>query len=64
MAKKNPEILVYVTNSRERVLSGDPLTLYIFNEKEQKECVRDLSFALHADVVQLRNGDYILLSNS
>lgn len=64
MAKKNPEILVYITNNKERVISGDPLTLYIFNEKEQKECVRDLGLALRADVVQLRNGDYILISNS
>lgn len=64
MGKKNPEILVYITNNKERVISGDPLTLYVFNEKEQKECVRDLGLALRADVVQLRNGDYIIISNS
>lgn len=64
MGKKNPEILAYITKDRDRVISGDPLTLYISDEEEQKECVRDLGLALQADVVQLRNGDYILVSNS
>lgn len=61
---KCTEILAYITDNKDRVLSGDPLTLYITDKEEQKAVVRDLGLALHANVLQLKNGDYILLSNS
>jgi len=58
----NKEILAYITDNKERVLSGDPLTLFIEDEEERKQCVRDLGIALRADVVLLKNGDTLLIS--
>jgi siroheme synthase len=60
---KTPEILVYITANKDRVISGDPLSLYLTDENERKTCVLDLARALRANVVQLNNGDYILITN-
>ena len=59
---KSPEILVYITANKERVLSGDPLTLLITDKAEAQQTLTDLGRALKADAVQLSNGDYILIS--
>lgn len=61
MAKDKPEILVYITDNKERIISGDPLTLYIPNKEERRDILRDLGIALHADVIQLKNGDHVLI---
>ena len=55
-------IVVYITAAEDRVLSGDPLTLLIRDQDEQKELTTDLALALRADVVQLKNGDYVLVT--
>jgi hypothetical protein len=55
------QILVYVTADDSRVLGGDPLTLLIKDAKEQQETVTALGRALHADVMQLKNGDYLVI---
>lgn len=60
--KSSIEILAYITADEKRVLSGDPLTLLIKDGNEQKEMVTDLGRALRANVVQLKNGDYILIT--
>lgn len=62
MGQSSPEILVYITDSRERILSGNPLTLYIPDAQEREICMNDLEKALRADVVQLNNGDHLLIS--
>lgn len=62
MGQSNPEILVYITDNRERIISGDPLTLYIPDPEEREICLTDLGKALRANVVQLKNGDHILIS--
>lgn len=59
---KSAEILVYITNNKERVLSGDPLTLYITDPAEVQQTLADLGRALKADAVRLKNGDYILIT--
>jgi len=61
---KSLEILAYITDNKERVISGDPLTLYITDEAEREQYMRDLGLALRADVVHLKNGDHILISRS
>lgn len=59
----NPiEILVYITAEEHKVIGGNPLALLIKDIEEQKSLVRDLSIALKAHVVQLKNGDYIIIS--
>lgn len=60
---KSPEILAYITADENRVISGDPLTLLIKDPQQQKETVSDLGRALRANVVQLKNGDYLLISD-
>ncbi|ADL04840.1 capping complex subunit for YIEGIA [Lacrimispora saccharolytica] len=62
MGQSNPEILVYITDNKERIISGDPLTLYIPDLEEREICLTDLGKALRASVVQLKNGDHILIS--
>lgn len=59
MGKK---IAVYITSDEKRVLGGDPLSLLIKNSEEQKQLILDLGRALRADTVQLKNGDYILIT--
>ena len=55
-------IVVYITAVEDRVLSGDPLTLLVKDQNDQKELTTDLALALRADVVQLKNGDYVLIT--
>ncbi|WP_312940778.1 capping complex subunit for YIEGIA [Oscillibacter sp.] len=55
-------IVVYITSDEKRVLGGKPLALLVKNEEEQKQLLLDLGRALMADTVQLKNGDYILIS--
>ena len=56
------EISVYITDDKERVLGGNPLALYIEDLDERKSLVFDLSKALQANVVQLKIGDYVLIT--
>lgn len=60
MAK--PEILVYITDSRERVITGSPLILFIPIGDEREQCLRDLGIALQANSIQLKNGDHVIVS--
>ena len=59
---KSIDILVYITADNKRVLGGDPLTLLIQDIEEQKKITVELARALRANVVQLCNGDYIVIS--
>jgi hypothetical protein len=59
MGKK---IAVYITSDEKRVIGGNPLVLLVKKEEEQKQLLLDLGRALRADTVQLKNGDYILIS--
>ncbi len=62
MAKENPQILVYITKNEKRVLGGDPLTLHMTDDQEIDNCIVDFIRALRANAVQLKNGDYIIIS--
>ncbi len=57
-------ILVYVTADDKRVAGGDPLTLIIQDRQEQQETITELGRALRADIVQLKNGDYVLIADN
>lgn len=60
MAK--PEILVYITDNRERVITGSPLILFLPAGDEREQCLRDLGIALQANAIQLKNGDHVIVS--
>lgn len=61
---RNMQIVAYITADENRVLGGDPLTLLIKDPEEQKTIISDLGRALSANVVQLKNGDYILITDA
>lgn len=63
MAENTPVILAYVTPNENRVKTGNALTLFIPDENERKTCVTDISKALNANVMQLKNGDYMIISS-
>jgi siroheme synthase len=54
-------IITYITSDKERVISGDPLTLFAADQEEKAALAAELARALRADVVQLKNGDYLLI---
>lgn len=63
MEFSSPQILVYITADENRVLGGDPLTLFIPDENERKNYITDMARALKANVVQFKNGDYMIISS-
>jgi hypothetical protein len=61
LGKQSLEISVYVTCDESRVKTGNALTLVITDETERKKCVTDISKALSGNVLQLVNGDYLII---
>lgn len=62
MSKNTPEILAYITGNENIVKTGNPLTLVIADEKERESVVVDIAKALKANVMLLKNGDYVIIS--
>jgi hypothetical protein len=62
--KEKPEIIAYITENKEIVITGNPLSLYIPDEAERKQVVADIARSLRANVIQLKNGDYIVVSDT
>lgn len=56
------EILVYVTDCPERVITGNPLALNMPNDEARQELLETLAESLEAHVMQLKNGDHLLVS--
>lgn len=59
--KPNYEILALITMNKDRVLGGKQMSLLANSEEEQKTMTQDIAKAMKADVVQMKNGDYIVL---
>lgn len=57
-------ILAYITEDDKKVVGGDPLTLCVADEKERKSIVLEISRAMNADVIQLKNGDYLIIGTT
>ncbi len=57
------QILVYVTSNKDRVIGGDPLCLYIEDDAEKQQLLIDMGRALKANVILLKNGDYMIVNN-
>ena len=62
MSTHSPEILAYVTGNENIVKTGNPLTFVIADEKEREDIVVDIAKALKANVLLLKNGDYVIIS--
>lgn len=57
----NYEIFAYVTMNRNRIISGNTLCLYAENEQELDQITVEIAKALKADMVQLKNKDYLVI---
>lgn len=62
--KEKPEIIAYITDNKEKVITGNPLCLYITDEAERKQIITDIAKGLRANVIQLKNGDYIIVTDT
>lgn len=47
--------------NKERILGGKQLSLLANTVEEQKEMTQDIAKAMKAEVVQLKNGDYLVI---
>lgn len=56
------KIIAYLTANQEREISGAPLFMKLKDDTELKEMMEDLTNALKADAVKLKNNDYIIIS--
>ena len=54
-------ILAYITDNKERYLGGDPLALFIEDAQQRQELLFPLAKTLKADVIQLKNGDHLIV---
>ncbi len=55
------QILVYVTSDKDRYLGGDPLSLLIEPGPARQEILFPLAKSLKAEVLQLKNGDHMIV---
>ncbi|AKU27439.1 MULTISPECIES: hypothetical protein [Geobacillus] len=55
------EILAIITRRQNRILGGKALALWAESEEEQKAMTIDIAKAMKADVVQMKNGDYLVI---
>ena len=54
-------ILVYISSRKDRITGGMP-GLVVFEGDERETLIGELEMALNASVVQLKNGDHILVT--
>ncbi|MUV36364.1 hypothetical protein JNUCC1_00166 [Lentibacillus sp. JNUCC-1] len=54
-------ILAYITSVKERILASNCLSLLAENEQDAADMTKDIAKAMKADVVQLTNGDYMVI---
>ncbi|WP_068676525.1 hypothetical protein [Oceanobacillus sp. Castelsardo] len=59
--KPDYRIIAYVTREKERVITSNCLALYAESEEASKEMTVDIAKAMKADVVQITNGDYMII---
>lgn len=59
--KLNHEIIAYITMDKDRVQNGNPLILIAKDMEEQKQLSLEIARTIKADVVELSNGDYMVV---
>jgi hypothetical protein len=55
------EILLYITDCPERVITGSPLVLNMPNDEERQQFLEVLAETFEASVLQMKNGDHIVV---
>ncbi|MDC3414804.1 hypothetical protein NC797_14115 [Aquibacillus sp. 3ASR75-11] len=59
--KPDYKVLAYVTTNKDRVIASAGVALFATSEKDANEMTVDIAKGLKADVVQLTNGDYMVI---
>ncbi|AOY74616.1 capping complex subunit for YIEGIA [Clostridium formicaceticum] len=54
-------ILAYITTDKNRYLGGDPLALLVKDKEELVKISDTIAEAFLADIVELSNGDYLII---
>ena len=55
------EILLYITDCPDRVITGNPLVLNMPNDEARQQFLGVLAETLEASVLQMKNGDHIVI---
>lgn len=55
------EILLYVTDCPDRVITGNPLALNMPDDEERQQFLELLADTFEANVLQMKNGDHIVV---
>lgn len=55
------DIVLYVTDQPERVITGSSLALNLPNDEERQIFLEVISETLEASVIQMKNGDHIVV---
>ncbi|MGI6498382.1 MAG: capping complex subunit for YIEGIA [Oscillospiraceae bacterium] len=58
------EIILYITDCPNRVITGQPLALHMPNDAERQNFLDMLAETLEASVIQTKNGDHIVVRRS
>jgi len=59
--RPNYEILAFITTNKERVMGGSSLSLWAEDKETLKTMTADIAKAMKADVVMMKNGDYLVI---
>lgn len=54
------EILLYITDCPDRVITGNPLALHMPNDEERQQFLEVIAETFEANVLQMQNGDHIV----
>jgi hypothetical protein len=55
------EIILYITDCPNRVITGHPLALNMPNDAERQTLLEMLAETLEASVIQIKNGDHMIV---
>ncbi|MEH7108381.1 MULTISPECIES: capping complex subunit for YIEGIA [Bacillaceae] len=59
--KPDYKIIAYLTSNEERKVTGAPLFLSFKTEEELKDTTLEIAKALKAEIVKLKNNDYLII---
>jgi hypothetical protein len=59
--RRHLDIAAIITMNKDRVMGGRQLTLLAENEPQMKEMAQELAMTLRADIVQMKNGDHLIV---
>lgn len=58
------EIILYVTDCPDRVITGNPLSLNMPNDEDRQQFLEIFAETFEANVLQIKNGDHIVVKRN